>query len=54
MAAVEATKQILQLFEAATGLAINYHKTTFLLVHVPQADAAAMATMFGTTTSSFP
>ena len=52
--AVSATKQILQLFESATGLAINYHKTTFLPIHVPKADADALASSFGTITSSFP
>jgi hypothetical protein len=33
---------------------INYHKTTFLPIHVPQAEADALAASFGTTTSAFP
>lgn len=33
-AAISATKHILQLFERATGLAINFHKTTFLPIAV--------------------
>ena len=52
--AISATKRILQLFEKATGLAINYHKTTFLPIAVPDDEAAALATSFGTTTSTFP
>jgi hypothetical protein len=52
--AIDATKQILQLFELATGLSINYHKTTFLPVAVPSDDATALAAAFGTTVSSFP
>jgi mannosylglycoprotein endo-beta-mannosidase len=52
--AVSATKEILQLFESATGLAINYHKTTFLPIVVPSDEAYALATAFGTTVSSFP
>jgi hypothetical protein len=54
VASVTATKEILQLFECATGLSINYHKTTFLPIHVSQAEADALAASFGTTTSTFP
>lgn len=32
--AILAIKQILQVFESATGLSINYHKTTFLPIAV--------------------
>jgi hypothetical protein len=53
-AAVSATKQILQMFELATGLAINYHKTTFLPIAVAADEASALATAFGTSLSTFP
>jgi hypothetical protein len=53
-AAITATKNILQLFEMATGLAINYHKTTFLPIAVPDDEAQALASSFGTSISSFP
>lgn len=52
--AILATKRILQLFERATGLSINYHKTTFLPVAVSTDVAADLAATFGTTVSSFP
>jgi hypothetical protein len=52
--AINATKKILQLFEQATGLSINYHKTTFLPIAVPPDTAARFATAFGTSVSSFP
>lgn len=52
--AVLQTKLILQIFEEATGLSINYHKTTFLPVVVPDTIASDLAAMFGTTVSSFP
>ena len=41
-------------FEHATGLSINYHKTTFLPIGVPDDIALELATAFGTTVSSFP
>lgn len=52
--AIIATKQIHRLFEHATGLSINYHKTTFLPVAVPVGVATVLATAFGTTMSTFP
>ena len=52
--AVSETKQILELFEHDTGLSINYHKTTFLPIGVPDDIALELATAFGTTVSSFP
>jgi exonuclease III len=52
--AIAATKQILQLFEKATGLAINYHKTTFLPIAVPDHEECELASVFGATTSTFP
>jgi hypothetical protein len=47
-------KKILELFELATGLSINYHKTTFLTVAVPNETAITLATTVGTTVSFFP
>jgi hypothetical protein len=47
-------KHVLELFKEATGLSINYHKTTFLPIVVPEAMAHDLATTFGTTISSFP
>jgi hypothetical protein len=47
------TKHILEIFEEATWLSINYHETTFLPVSV-LSDTHALATSFGTTVSSFP
>jgi hypothetical protein len=52
--AINEIKKILELFELATGLSINYHKTTFLPVAVPNETAITLATTFGTTVSSFP
>lgn len=52
--AVTQTKHILHIFEGATGLSINYHKTTFLPVAVPANLASELAGNFGTTVSSFP
>lgn len=52
--AVVGTKRILMQFEEATGLSINYHKTTFLPVGVPDLTAEDLAVVFGCTISSFP
>lgn len=38
----------------ATGLSVNYHKTTFLPVGVPPENALTLAAAFGTTVSTFP
>ena len=51
--AILATKRIHELFELATGLSINYHKTTFLPVVVPADTATNLAAAFGTSVSSF-
>lgn len=47
-------KQILDDFSFATGLTINFHKSTFVPMHVPDMEAAAMATVLGCSISSFP
>ena len=49
-----AVKNALVDFELATGLSINYHKTTFLPIGVSSDDAAVLASFFGATVSSFP
>jgi hypothetical protein len=36
------------------GLSINYHKTTFLPIAIPDSIAQNLALQFGTTVSSFP
>jgi hypothetical protein len=54
MSAVAATKQIMQLIEFATGLSINYHKTTFLPIHVPQAEADVLAAFSAPPPPPFP
>lgn len=52
--AVVQTKHVLGIFEMATGLSINYHKTTFLPINVPPSVALDLASTFGTTVSTFP
>lgn len=47
-------KEILQSFSFATGLHINYEKSTFLPIHVSPDTAAALASSFGCSVSSFP
>lgn len=47
-------KQLLDDFSLATGLTINFHKSTFVPMNVPPALAASMAASLGCTTSSFP
>jgi hypothetical protein len=51
---VAQAKHVLGLFEEATGLSINYHKTIFLPVAIPDDTAITLATSFGTSVSSFP
>jgi hypothetical protein len=53
-AAIIENKQIFELFEQATGLSINYHKTTLLPIAIPPETAQELAITFGTTVSSFP
>jgi hypothetical protein len=40
-------KGILDNFYAATRLTINFHKSTFVTMHVPTEDVAAMETILG-------
>lgn len=47
-------KHILDTFAAATGLQINFTKTTFIPLNVDPHEAALMASDLGTTISSFP
>ena len=49
-----ALKQILDNFSTATGLCINFQKSTFVPMNVNDATAAQMATVLGCTLSSFP
>jgi hypothetical protein len=51
---IMAVKNALMDFELATGLSINFHKTTFLPFGVTTDDAAALASLFGASVSSFP
>jgi len=53
-AAITYVKNALKDFEMATGLSINYHKTTFLPIAIPNDYALELATIFGTSVSSFP
>lgn len=52
--AIIQTKHILQLFEQATGLSINYHKTIFLPIAIQPDMAQELDDALGTTVSSFP
>lgn len=54
MVAVERLKEILDSFSAATGLEINYHKSTFIPMSLPQGTIAAMSRCVGCAVSSFP
>ncbi|CAO2039804.1 unnamed protein product [Urochloa humidicola] len=47
-------KSILDDFSAATGLSINFHKSTFVPMHVAPAEATSMATTLGCAISTFP
>ena len=47
-------KHILDSFSAATGLAINFHKSTFVPMNVDDATATTMADILGCLRSSFP
>lgn len=51
---VIAPKTILENFSAATGLAINFHKSTFVPLNLPGNVAATMASVLGCVVSSFP
>ena len=47
-------KTILLEFSAATGLQINFHKSTFAPIHVDDALASSMAAVLGCPVASFP
>lgn len=47
-------KRIPEDFSLATGLTINFHKSTFVPLHVPANVASAMAETLGCAISSFP
>jgi hypothetical protein len=47
-------KQILDDFSLATGLTINFHKSTFVAMNVDDPTANAMATALGCALSTFP
>ena len=53
-ASMRTLKTILDLFSAATGLTINFHKSTFVPMHVAADAAADMVSILGCTISSFP
>lgn len=52
--AVQALKSVLDMFSKATGLEINYRKSTFLPMNIDPADAAHMASILGCNIASFP
>jgi hypothetical protein len=45
---------VLDDFASATGLAINFHKSCFIPMHVSSEDATEMASALGCPISSFP
>jgi hypothetical protein len=47
-------KAVLDTFSVATGLTINYHKSTFVPICVPTDDAVALAATLGCAVPSFP
>jgi hypothetical protein len=53
-AAATHLRSILDDFAAATGLGINFHKTTFIPMNVSDTDADSMAANLGTSISHFP
>ena len=54
VASLQALKNILDDFSMATGLTINYHKSTFVPMNVDAATASTMATVLGCELSTFP
>ena len=51
---MQVLKKILDNFSLATGLAINFQKSTFVPLNVDTHTAAAMAVVLGCSLSSFP
>lgn len=47
-------KSILDKFSLATGLSINFHKSTFVPMHIPAESASEMASILGCPVSKFP
>jgi hypothetical protein len=52
--AMEVLKRVLEDFSTATGLTINYHKSTFVPMNITEGTAASMAVVLGCAVSSFP
>ncbi|CAL4903287.1 unnamed protein product [Urochloa decumbens] len=51
---VRRLKHLLNTFAAATGLVINYHKSTFVPIHVDPSRAAELAAVLGCPVATFP
>jgi len=49
-----ALKRILDAFSQATGLVTNFHKSTFVPMHISDDTAAEMASVLGCSISTFP
>ena len=54
VASMHILKNILEDFSPATGLSINFHKSTFVPLHVGDEAAAAMANVLGCALSTLP
>lgn len=54
VAGIMALKNILTAFSNTTGLMINFHKSTFVPMHKPEADYAQMVAILGCAIASFP
>lgn len=54
MTAIQALHGVLSAFSIATGLTINFHKSTFVPLHVDAAVANSLASVLGCSLSSFP
>jgi len=54
MTAIQALHSVLSAFSIATGLTINFHKSTFVPLHVDAAVANSLASVLSCSLSSFP
>lgn len=54
VSAIVALKQVLDMFSRATGLDINYHKSTFVPMNISREDTVRMANILGCNIESFP
>jgi hypothetical protein len=54
VSAISALRSILDAFSAATGLTINFHRTTFVPLNIPAEDAEHMGSLLGCEIASFP